>query len=619
MAASVAPGQGRRLTGAQLQQQISTEFRAEQRSSGVAEVEDKEEVLLGEILVAQMMQGRKHAIDPNSLWYTKWDTLMTLLLLYTAVVTPFEIAFLDPPPPWTDGATALFVVNKLVDFCFIIDLVMNFFVAYFSQEESKWIYEPKKIRSRYLRSWCAIDFVSILPFDTVGLIAESDELSQLKILRIIRLLRLLKLLRILKASKIISRIQSRLGISTAGMKLINFMLAVVVMMHWTACAWNISPQIDAAEENWLDDMDMVPGSGTPGSSVFMRYALSFEFGMMTMVIGYGKIEPVSASEQIMGILILLINGSLYGYVIGEVCGIVEGMDPATQYFRERMDLLNGFMSEIGFPVLKRDRFREFFSNSQNRFRYEFYGELLSVMSPTMRGEICLHQHGAWMSKIPFFNCDDEDERLLFLTVVAQHLKPVAYASGDELVTEGESADQMYVVMRGIVGMFGRVKGQDTVIGEDLVLSKGMRDYRVTALTFVDAYELEGSVLKEIVESGKYPRTARSVRWYAIRLAFRQELAKLAALERMQNPNWKPMTREEIEAWKANQKAKGDEKSERVAGEGTEGGADRGVSTPSKYKSMFSVNEENFDERLKRIEMQFDVLVRDASKVLAAVA
>ena len=142
------------------------------------------------------------------------------------------------------------------------------------------------------------------------------------------------------------------------MKLINFMLAVVVMMHWTACAWNISPQIDAAEENWLDDMDMVPGSGTPGSSVFMRYALSFEFGMMTMVIGYGKIEPVSASEQIMGILILLINGSLYGYVIGEVCGIVEGMDPATQYFREHMDLLNGFMSEIGFPVLKRDRFRE---------------------------------------------------------------------------------------------------------------------------------------------------------------------------------------------------------------------------------------------------------------------
>ena len=102
---------------------------------------------------------------------------MTCLLLFTALVTPFEIAFLEAPPPWTTGNTVLFVINKCVDFMFIIDLGMNFFVAFFSDEESKWIYEPSKIRRRYLRSWFGIDFVSILPFDTVGLVIENDDMS----------------------------------------------------------------------------------------------------------------------------------------------------------------------------------------------------------------------------------------------------------------------------------------------------------------------------------------------------------------------------------------------------------------------------------------------------------
>ena len=43
--------------------------------------------------------------------------------------------------------------------------------------------------------------ISILPFDTLGLVLGSGAVSRLKILRIIRLMRLLKLVSILKSSR----------------------------------------------------------------------------------------------------------------------------------------------------------------------------------------------------------------------------------------------------------------------------------------------------------------------------------------------------------------------------------------------------------------------------------
>ncbi len=43
--------------------------------------------------------------------------------------------------------------------------------------------------------------VSILPFDVLGIVFNSDGVSQMKAFRVVRLLRLLKLVRVFKASK----------------------------------------------------------------------------------------------------------------------------------------------------------------------------------------------------------------------------------------------------------------------------------------------------------------------------------------------------------------------------------------------------------------------------------
>ena len=74
--------------------------------------------------------------------------------------------------------------------------------------------------------------VSILPFDVMGLVMESDAVRQFRLLRVVRLLRLLKLARILRASRIFRRWENQINMSYSFMSLIKFMVGVSTISHW---------------------------------------------------------------------------------------------------------------------------------------------------------------------------------------------------------------------------------------------------------------------------------------------------------------------------------------------------------------------------------------------------
>ena len=114
-----------------------------------------------------------------------------------------------------------------------------------------------EIVSRYLTGWFAVDFVSILPFDVIGLVIGNDNISRLKILRVLRLLRLFKLVKLLKSADIFNRWQSRLGgqlpviiqhsaltVQLAGFKyslmaLAKYVAFIIFVAHWMACLFHV--------------------------------------------------------------------------------------------------------------------------------------------------------------------------------------------------------------------------------------------------------------------------------------------------------------------------------------------------------------------------------------------
>ena len=152
----------------------------------------------------------KYLVDPRTSPYLSvWDGVTALALVYTALVTPYEVAFLQP------DLVGLFVVNRLVDVVFIIDIVLQFFLAFPLDSDgdggSRWVTTLPEIRRHYLRGWFALDSVSTLVsvFDIIGFAAANDTVSRLKALRVLRVLRLVKLLRLMRGARIFKRCTRR--------------------------------------------------------------------------------------------------------------------------------------------------------------------------------------------------------------------------------------------------------------------------------------------------------------------------------------------------------------------------------------------------------------------------
>ena len=140
--------------------------------------------------------NRATTIDPRTNHYIAyWDLVTTLALLFTALVTPVEVAFLVPPKPADRLTNGLYMTNG-IDVIFITDMLLQLKIAYQARDEGvRWVLNPYMIAKHYLTSWWfALDLFSILTsvFDLV----EDNSMKSGKTLRAVRTLRLIKLVKL---------------------------------------------------------------------------------------------------------------------------------------------------------------------------------------------------------------------------------------------------------------------------------------------------------------------------------------------------------------------------------------------------------------------------------------
>jgi hypothetical protein len=162
-----------------------------------------------ELQVANESNCLTPVLDPRTHRMQQWDGVILLLLVHTTYVTPFEVSFMVDKTQ----VDALYIVNRFIDLCFFIDIVKSFMTSYFDEDGQTWESSHWNIAKRYLRSWFVLDFVSILPFDSLSMMNEGVEgsaaLEHSKSARLIRIMRLFKLLRLVRGARILQRWQVR--------------------------------------------------------------------------------------------------------------------------------------------------------------------------------------------------------------------------------------------------------------------------------------------------------------------------------------------------------------------------------------------------------------------------
>jgi CRP-like cAMP-binding protein len=383
-------------------------------------------------------------ILPDNKFKKLWDSLIALVILYSSICTPYKIAFID-----TNSSKEDFV-DIIVDVLLGIDMILNFFSAYYDSEENL-VKTRRKIIIKYLKGWFIIDFISIFPF---YLIINNDKASSLtrlskvsKIPKIYKLLKLTKLLRITKMSKkgnvssITKVFLEKFKINANVEKLIFFLLTFILLAHLSTCFWYLVAKFeDLSPDSWVVRLGYID------SSNFQIYILSFYWTLMTVTtVGYGDVSAGTNSERIYNLFIMSFGVLMYSFTIGSLSSILATMDQKNEEMNQKLKILAGIKKEYNLDKDLYDKVRKVIKFDLSRNQKDKM-EFLQELPNKLRIELSQIMHDKIVQNLNFFKEQPND----FFAYVAPLLKPVKFSQNDFLYKIEDMIDEMYFVTKGTI-------------------------------------------------------------------------------------------------------------------------------------------------------------------------
>ncbi|CAH1788036.1 unnamed protein product, partial [Owenia fusiformis] len=293
-----------------------------------------------------------------------WDWMILLLVLYTAVFTPYVAAFLLNEDEArmklnqnsatrlqnakTNQADPLVIIDLIVDVMFIADILINFRTTYVANGEVE--SDPQKIAVNYVKSWFLIDAIAAIPFDLLLFgSGTSDTMTITGVLKTARLLRLLRVAR---------RVDQY---SEYGAAVLLLLMAIFTLIaHWLACIFYAIAYVERqtlhAPISWLDALardtnnPYLPNDTSSGPPLKTKYitALYFTFTSLTSI-GFGNICPNTNAEKVFGIFAMLLGSLMSAAIFGNVSSIMLRLYQGTEEYHERQTSIKEFINFHHIP------------------------------------------------------------------------------------------------------------------------------------------------------------------------------------------------------------------------------------------------------------------------------
>lgn len=363
--------------------------------------------------------------------YPNWDYLTGIALIFTALVTPFEVGFLKPSTSFTDP---LFIINRMIDVCFILDMCFAFFTmkkisferACASTVPVEWeTYLPILARD-YFFSWFWLDVASIAPsaLDFVSGDAQGASAGY-RALRTVRTLRLIKLARLVKSSRIIARVMEMINISSTMQTIIFLSVRALLMTHWYACILMIWTTFAGTRmETWLATMgycefnepDADPTSGEASGeprfdpedyhcvAVGFLYLKVFKWSLgLVFHNGFSPMRPQQGpfppyydevvnpysmpftdGEEVVQILLKLIGIGFWSLTISSLIKTIATLgNPALIAYQQDIDSVNRFCTFNRLPAKLSREMRRYVLNTQEVHMQRQRSAIYSKISPLL--------------------------------------------------------------------------------------------------------------------------------------------------------------------------------------------------------------------------------------------
>ncbi|XP_069792330.1 voltage-gated inwardly rectifying potassium channel KCNH7-like [Narcine bancroftii] len=437
-----------------------------------------------------------------------WDWLILLLVIYTAIFTPYSAAFLlndreeQKRRECGYSCSPLNVVDLIVDIMFIIDILINFRTTYVNQNEEV-VSHPAKIAIHYFKGWFLIDMVAAIPFDLLIFGSGSDETTTL-----IGLLKTARLLRLVRVARKLDR-YSEYGAAV----LMLLMCIFALIAHWLACIWyaigNVERPYLVHKIGWLDSLgEQIEkrynySDASSGPSIKDKYvtALYFTFSSLTSV-GFGNVSPNTNSEKIFSICVMLIGSLMYASIFGNVSAIIQRLYSGTARYHMQMLRVKEFIRFHQIPNPLRQRLEEYFQHAWTYTNGIDMNMVLKGFPECLQADICLHLNQTLLQNCKAFKGASKG----CLRALAMKFKTTHAPPGDTLVHSGDILTALYFISRGSIEILKdnivvAILGKNDIFGEmiHLYARPGKSNADVRALTYCDLHKIQREDLLEVLD------------------------------------------------------------------------------------------------------------------------
>ncbi|KAI8621026.1 hypothetical protein BC830DRAFT_1058684 [Chytriomyces sp. MP71] len=445
--------------------------------------------------------------DSSGAFLKRWDALALILLLFTAVVTPYETAFLNTASGVPD-VDILFLINQIVNIVFLVDMFIQIRTPYRDEETGQIVRDGFEIANRYLKSWFLIDLISTIPWELLGFMHTGGDISQLKILRLIRLLRLLKLLRVLRASRKLRQWQVYISLRYATLQTIQYAIIIIFLIHWFACLYRIAAeQQDPSEPiGWTLRYTAFRGYDVGDLEMYM-VALYWSSATISLVgAGWGVICPENIREFGLGLCANFVAYMNAVYFIAVLSDVLSISSRSQRVHDLKVDNYLEMFDKLKLDIKLKIKVHDYLSEHYALAAQSEYSNMLKELPTSLHGFITMEIFIDFLSQIPFLEIFIDREPQM-LQELCRNVDIKSFPANSHLFSDGY--DGVYFIERGVCAIEGVVYSTGQVMGRS-VLREQNKSTECRALTPITVHILSRTHLLEVLT--KHPK----IRYYAKR-------------------------------------------------------------------------------------------------------
>ncbi|XP_057807219.1 potassium channel SKOR isoform X2 [Salvia miltiorrhiza] len=378
-------------------------------------------------------------IHPDNRWYKAWEKFILIWAIYSSFFTPLEFGFFRGLPE------NLFILDIVGQVAFLLDIILQFFVAYRDSHSYKMVYKRNPIALRYIKSHFFPDLLACMPWDIIyKACGKKEEVRYLLWIRLIRVRRL---------TDFFQRMEKDIRINYLFTRIVKLIAVELYCTHTAACIfYYLATTLPQEKEGytWIGSLKLGDYSYSQFREIdiWTRYTTSMYFAIVTMAtVGYGDIHAVNLREMIFIMIYVSFDMILGAYLIGNMTALIVKGSKTVRY-RDKMTDLTKYMNRNRLGKELRNQIK-----GHLRLQYESSytdAAVLQDIPMSIRAKISQTLYKSYVENIPLFKgCSQE-----FINQIVTRVHEEFFLPGEVIMEQGNVVDQLYFVCHGVLEEVG---------------------------------------------------------------------------------------------------------------------------------------------------------------------